>query len=96
MDNHAYDDPVYVHSRREAVWILVLWAIGFLWTVPCCYLLGYRSGAESIPLIWGMPAWVVWGVVVPWIACGAASVVLCAFFMQDDDLGRADDEVSEP
>lgn len=84
------DDPVFLHSRREAVVILGVWALSLLWTVPYCYLNGYQSPAapEELPIVLGMPAWVFWGIAVPWVVCGLISIALCLWFIQDDDLGE--------
>lgn len=41
------DDPLYLRTRREAFIILGMWACCFLWTVPYCYLYGYRSHEAS-------------------------------------------------
>jgi len=37
------EDPVYIHTRREAIFILGLWACCFLYTITYCYLTGYLS-----------------------------------------------------
>ncbi len=39
--NDFPDDPVYAHTRREAILILILWLCCCLYTVPFCYLNGY-------------------------------------------------------
>ncbi|MCA9055549.1 MAG: DUF997 family protein [Planctomycetaceae bacterium] len=91
------DDPVFLHSRREAVVILVLWGLCFAWTIPYCYIYGYNTpaDAETLPIVMGMPAWVFWGVAVPWLVAGLISIGLCLWFIQDDDLGHAADESPE-
>jgi hypothetical protein len=35
-----------------------------------------------------MPAWVFWGVVLPWGVCLLFSVWFCFGYIADDDLGR--------
>ena len=89
-DNSQLDDeldPVVVHSRREAIVILVLWAVCLAWTVGYSYLTGYHvDGPVSITL--GMPTWVFKGVFVPWIAATIVSVVYALWFIADDDLGE--------
>lgn len=35
------DDPVYLDSRREALVILLAWAVCLVWTVSYCYVNGY-------------------------------------------------------
>ena len=50
-------DPVFLHSRREAILIASAWAVGLVWAVPYCYLNGYtvwlreRSGPLSASLL---------------------------------------------
>lgn len=88
-------DPVFVHSRREAMLILIVWAVCFAWTVPYCYFTGFQTTAAEdwqLSLTWGMPSWVVWGVAVPWLIAGVVSIAICLFVIEDDDLGLADDE----
>ncbi|MEW4487094.1 DUF997 family protein [Thalassoglobus sp. JC818] len=82
------EDPVYRHSKREAIAILSLWAVSFLWTVPYCYAYGYRKAGEDLELqlFWGLPSWIVWGVAIPWVVCGVVAIGMCAFYIQDDDL----------
>ena len=88
--NRPPDDPLFLHSRREAGVILLVWGLCFAWTVPYCYLYGYSAPANpaELPLVLGMPAWVFWGVAVPWVVAGLVSIALCLWFIQDDDLGE--------
>jgi len=90
MPDHPPDDPVFLNARREAIAIIILWGVAFAWTVPYCYLNGYNTPTDpsELELIWGIPSWVVWGVALPWVVCGAASILLCIFYIKDDDLGE--------
>ena len=102
-------DPVVVHGRREAIVILSAFVVCLIWSITCCYLLGY-PGPESLPSeghgshalpngqvarVLGMPGWVFWGVLVPWFAADVFALWFCFFFMADDPLGEAEDE-TEP
>ena len=49
------DDPVYLDSRREAVFILILWCACFCWTIGFCYLSGYTEH----PRIEGEVSWLL-------------------------------------
>lgn len=91
MIDHPPDDPVYLHSRREALAILLLWGGAFAWTITYCYQFGYgqRVDTEQLDLVMGMPSWVVWGVAAPWIVCGTTSILMSLYFIQDDDLTDA-------
>jgi hypothetical protein len=109
----SQDDPVYLNCRREAIFILALWACCFVYTVGFCYLTGYASheptpqstgpalGAmvgslhdfdrtpESLrsPLGLGIPDWVFYGVVMPWLTCIVLTFLFCLFVFKEDDLG---------
>ncbi|MBX3439384.1 MAG: DUF997 family protein [Planctomycetaceae bacterium] len=82
------DDPVYLHARREALVILALWAAAMLWVVPYSYFFGYHeiTDPEQIKTIVGIPDWVFWGVLVPWIVCTLATIALCVWYIKDEDL----------
>ena len=80
-------DPVFLHSRREAVVIFCLWLAGLVWAVPFCYLNGYVD-AETVSTVWGIPSWLFWGIGLPWILADIFTVWFCFFYMADDDLGE--------
>jgi hypothetical protein len=86
-------DPVLEHARREAWIIASAWLASTLYCCVYCYLYGYSRegrplGVGDIQPIFGMPSWVFWGIMVPWIACGVFIFVFAGFFMVDDDLGQ--------
>lgn len=85
-------DPVYLQSTRELGVIIVLFLVFFTWSVGTCYWLGYgqgESGDSKVAVILGMPAWVFWGIFLPWVGVDIAAVWFCFFYMKDDDLGEA-------
>jgi hypothetical protein len=86
--NDQYD-PVYLHTRRESLVILIVWAVALVWSVSVCTLFGYGQAAkgEQVQLFFGMPAWVFWGVMCPWVTAGLFSIVFSLLVMADDDLG---------
>jgi sodium/pantothenate symporter len=89
---HPPYDPVYLHARREAVFILVVFAAFLAWAVGVAYLDGYLAPGETVaevPTVLGMPRWVFWGIFLPWIFADIATVIFCFFFMADDDLGES-------
>ena len=84
-------DPTYLHSLRELKVILVLFAIFCGWSILVCWLSGYENPHDSgveIAMVLGMPAWVFWGIFLPWIAVDVVAVWFCFFFMKVDDLGE--------
>ena len=86
-------DPVVLHTRREALLILAAFAVCLIWSVSWCYLGGYgEPAAAPLATVLGMPSWVFWGVLVPWLAADAFAVWFCFFHMADDPLGEPEDE----
>ncbi|MDB4756750.1 MAG: DUF997 family protein [Pirellulaceae bacterium] len=93
IDLSRYEpDPVFVNSRRETVVICILFILFMGWSVGVSYFLGEQSryfkpeDPANIDLVWGMPSWVCYGVMFPWIAVNAIAIWFCFFFMKDDDL----------
>lgn len=88
--------PAFIHGRREMIFILVVWVVALLWVVPYCYWQGFvhdpaNFDPEQLETVLGMPAWVVWGIAVPWLAANLITIVFCFGFMTDDDLGEANE-----
>lgn len=98
MSKIQCDDPVFLNTRREALIILAVWGTCLAWVIPYCALYGYQLPlpGEEVPLVWGMPAWVFWGVAAPWLVASVVSFGLCLGVFQDDDLGTAPEEVAFP
>ena len=87
------DDPVFLHSRREAVTTLIVWGVSAVYCLTFCYLAGYDRDPATIETYLGVPDWVFFGVFVPW---GLANVVAWWFsfrLMVDEDLGVDADEL---
>lgn len=88
-------DPVVTHSQREALVILVAFVMFMVWSISACYMTGYHEpGGQSPDRVFGMPSWVFWGVLVPWLAADVFSLWFCLFFMADDPLQEADEEAA--
>ena len=64
--------PSVLRARREAVHILIAWAVCLVWTTGYCALFAYDSG--PVRLAWGFPSWVVFGVALPWVLATLFSV----------------------
>ncbi len=85
-------DPVLRNSRREGVMIFTLWLTAAAYCCLACYQLGYSTperplGPEDLHPIIGIPRWVFWGYLVPWLVCGILTILMAGFVMVDDDLG---------
>jgi hypothetical protein len=76
------------HARREGLLIMALWAACLLWSTASGYWLGYCRDPQEIGVILGIPDWICWSVILPWILCLAFSVWFCFIYMADDDLGQ--------
>jgi hypothetical protein len=76
------------HARREGLLIMVVWGACLLWSMVVGYFMGYRRPSNEMTLILGMPDWIFWSVVLPWVLCLGFSVWFCFRYMADDDLGR--------
>jgi hypothetical protein len=87
-------DPVFLNSRREAIAIFSVWFVCLLWAVPVCYTMGYGHDVVpgEVPTVMGIPSWVFWGLMIPWLLADVATTWLCFRFIKDDDLGQAEDE----
>ncbi len=77
----------YYHARRETVVILSVWFLALVYVVTYCYLFGKAPQEGPIKLVWGIPSWVFWGVVIPWLVCDVITVWFSLWYMADDDLG---------
>jgi hypothetical protein len=56
-------------------------------------LTSFNRNPESLttPLGLGIPDWVFYGIVLPWVACIALTLWFCFRYFSEDDLGSADD-----
>jgi hypothetical protein len=85
-------DPVFQHARREGLIIMAVWLASTIICCAVCYVLGYIRldrplGPDDVHPIFGIPAWVFWGVLVPWAACAVFTFWFAGWYMADDDLG---------
>lgn len=98
---------LFRHARREAVIVGVVWALSLLWTVGYCYVHGYGHDADSwlarsglvaerpvgdFHAVLGLPEWLLYGILAPWLACTLFTLIFAGRLMTDDDLGREADE----
>ena len=81
-------DPVYRHSLRECWLILLTWGLCLLWTIGYSWQQGYRVPGGPLQLVLGMPRWVFWGVLLPWILATAFSIAFGLFGVVDEPLGE--------
>lgn len=88
-------DPVFINASREAIVIVILFTIMLIWSLSVSIGLGYFSESQTVDIgtVLGLPAWVFWGILIPWIAVDVISIWFCFFFMKDDDLGEVEESI---
>ena len=78
-------DSGFLRARREAAIILASWAACLVWTIAYSHFFGYRPG--PVALVIGIPSWVFFGILVPWVAATAFSVWFSLCCIKDDEDG---------
>jgi hypothetical protein len=92
MSKEQSYDPEYLRSRKEALWILLAWTGCLIWTVSYSAIAGYDVEYDKLKFLFGIPAWVFWGVGMPWIVATAFSIWFSLSVMRDEDTIAVDDE----
>lgn len=85
-------DPVYENTRRETLFIIGAWVFFCVWVVGVSVKTGYNVDPDTMTIVMGMPAWVFWGVALPWLASNVFIVWFALKYMADDPLGEDEDE----
>lgn len=78
-------DPILTSGRREAIVAIVAWGVALVYCVTYCYRYGYDASANP-KFVLGIPHWVFFGVIVPWLACLAFSWWFSFIFIREDEL----------
>jgi hypothetical protein len=93
--SHPQDDPVLVSARREALLVFFIWVAALSYTITYCYTQGYNRPLESLTFVFGIPDWVFWGIIVPWMVCLLASWIFSYVLMTDADLGAENEDAED-
>ncbi len=72
-DKESQSDPVFASSLRELRWIVLIWLVNFCWVVGYCRVYGYQAEGQPLATVLGMPSWVFWGILFPWLAATAVT-----------------------
>jgi hypothetical protein len=83
----SMEDSAWKTARREAIVIAVVAVLATVYSVGYCYAFGYDRAGEPIRFVLGFPAWVFWGIVVPWLGCVGFAAWFSLAFMSDEPLG---------
>jgi hypothetical protein len=89
------EHPVVRTARREACGSLAVWLAAMSYSLTYCHFFGYQRDPSTLRLIWGVPDWVLWGIVAPWTACTLVSAVFAFGFVADVDLGEERDDSAD-
>lgn len=64
--------------RRGAVIGALIWALAAAWTLTASYTL---SAERPLRTVGGVPHWVVWGVMAPWVTAFVVHVWYSVFYV---------------
>jgi len=73
---------------KEAYWAFGIWFVGGVVCLSIIFTQGFvpvdERPAEPV-LMWGMPAWVVWGLFIPWFGTTIATWCFAVFILKDEE-----------
>lgn len=75
-------------ARKEFWFMIGTWVVFAAWTTGFNWLFASGRDGESVHIVFGIPSWVVFGVVVPWILALSLTIWFAMRFMKDTDLGE--------
>ena len=93
---HNTGDPTLRQGKREAILILSIWLVALCYTVGVCWWMGYDRDPADLKLIFGIPDWVLIGILVPWIAMVPVSAWISFGFMPDETTDADTSALSAP
>lgn len=73
----------FIRTRREALCAGFIWVFFATWTIGACYFLGYLP--DKVTFVLGIPSWIMWGVIVPWISAAIVNSLFAIFVLADDE-----------
>lgn len=96
--DHPQSNPTLLRSRREALIIMAAYVVAMTWTGVVCYFWGYGRDPATIsfPLGLGIPDWVFWGIIVPWMASNVFTAWFTLGYMVDEQLAAEDEDDFAP
>lgn len=72
--------------------MLVTWVVFLVWTLTYNGTQAFDMEKSGIDPIWGMPRWVFFGILVPWIVGVVLTFWFATFFMKDTNLIDVEEE----
>ena len=71
-------------ARREACWILGIWAGFAAWVLGYAAWWAYPEDPSTMTLTLGLPSWVLWGIALPWVVATTCTILFCLLVMKDE------------
>ncbi len=84
-------DPLVRHARREAWFTAAVCVAAMAYTVSYCRWFGFNRAAADVHWVLGVPDWVFFGIVLPWLVCLAITAGFAFGVMHDDSISAAGD-----
>lgn len=75
----------YALSLKEFKFAFSATMIYILLSCAISYVLGYNKTVEEISIIWGIPSWVLFGVIIPWVLMVLLTAYYGFFIMEGDE-----------
>ena len=82
----------YWRCRSEAVWILASWLFFGAWVVGVSWTMGNLERGEALETVAGFPAWVFWGVALPWVVATGWTIFFALRVMEDEEVVEEGDD----
>ena len=89
------NDAFFTHQARhvrqclkEAKLAFAIWAAGLIYCTLTIVWLGYippSARPDTPELVWGMPAWVFWGLWLPWFVQTGLTWWFAIFILKEDE-----------
>ena len=78
----------YRRCLKEAKVAAAIFLLAFLFCIAVIAAWGYPGPGKRPPefaLVWGIPEWVFWGLLVPWLAMTGVTWWFALFVLRDDE-----------
>ena len=74
----------FLRSRKEAIVAGAIWFVFFLWVIGVSYPMGYGD-IDPADTVFGFPAWVFWGIFLPFVVATVLNSVFALVYLKDED-----------
>lgn len=70
---------------REARWLLAIWGAFVLWVLFYTFMYVRPMDPRAMGATFGLPTWIVMGILLPWILSTMVTFWFCLCVMEDRD-----------